>query len=53
MNSIKDDLDNYCRAMISGNVDWCIAIEKKYDLFGYPPEMVTNELANMIEDESN
>lgn len=34
------DKDAYVKAMISGDTDTCIAIEKKHGLFGYSPEHV-------------
>lgn len=46
------DWDAYAKAMISGDVDTCVEIEQKYDLFGYPPEIVSvglNALANGLD----
>lgn len=37
----KTDAQRYAAAMISGNSDTCIAIEKRNDLYGYPPELVS------------
>jgi len=31
----------YAAAMIAGRDAECIAIEKRYDLFGYPPDLVS------------
>mgnify|MGYP001767429544 CR=1 FL=1 len=38
-------LERYTKAMASGNIDACIQIEQEYDLFGYPPEIVSVGLA--------
>ena len=37
----KTDTERYAAAMISGHVDTCIAIEKRNDLYGYPPQLVS------------
>lgn len=36
-----EDRAAYAKAMIAGRNDECIAIEKRHDLFGYPPELVS------------
>ncbi|MUV13541.1 hypothetical protein [Noviluteimonas gilva] len=33
--------DRYINAMVSGNTELCIAIERQTGLFGYPPEIVS------------
>lgn len=38
------NLERYIKAMITANLDVCAAIEQKYDLYGYPPEIVTAAL---------
>lgn len=35
------DLELYSKAMISGNLQTCIAIEQRHDLYGYPPDVVS------------
>jgi hypothetical protein len=35
------DTELYAAAMISGHVNTCIAIEKRNDLYGYPPQLVS------------
>ena len=35
------DLDRYTRAMCAGQLSTCCAIEKKYGLYGYPPQIVS------------
>jgi len=37
----KTDAQRYAAAMISGDPDTCIAIEKRNDLYGYPPQLVS------------
>ena len=34
------ELERYTKAMIQGRHDICAGIEQRYDLFGYPPEVV-------------
>lgn len=36
----RRDLESYAKAMIDNRIGECIAIEKRYELFGYPPELV-------------
>lgn len=31
----------YFKAMLANNTDACARIEQKYDLYGYPPELVS------------
>ncbi|OZI23719.1 hypothetical protein CAL26_09820 [Bordetella genomosp. 9] len=38
---METDLNRYTRAMIAGHIDTCAEIEKRHDLYGYPPELVT------------
>lgn len=35
------DLELYSKAMISGNLHACIAIEQRHNLYGYPPDVVS------------
>lgn len=35
------DAERYTRAMIDGNLTALVLIERKHDLFGYPPEIVS------------
>lgn len=35
------DAQRYVRAMIDGDLTTLVLIERKHDLFGYPPEIVT------------
>lgn len=37
----REDLVAYGKAMVSGNTDAAIRIEKRWDLFGYPQEIVS------------
>jgi hypothetical protein len=37
-------LQQYMRAMLSGNTNACIRIEQDHNLFGLPPEMVSTAL---------
>lgn len=37
----RDDLAAYHRALIRGNTELAVRIEKKHDLFGLPPQMVS------------
>lgn len=37
--------EQYAKHMISGNTNACIAMEEKYGLHGYPPELVSVGLA--------
>lgn len=34
-------LSDYTKAMVAGYLTQCIAIEKRHDLYGYPPELVS------------
>lgn len=43
------DRDAYAKAMAEGLHDVCMAIEKRYDLFGYPPYLVSIGLAAACE----
>ena len=40
----KKDLEIYYRALSRNDVSRCIGIERKYDLFGYPPNIVGSAL---------
>lgn len=52
VEQIKADLDRYWRAMSrSGGWATCLAIEKRYELDGYPPEIVTAALTACAEGE--
>jgi len=44
---IAADKAAYAFHMRDGNVDACIAIEKKYGLFGLSPQQVSEQLAEM------
>lgn len=45
MDRYKEDLKAYLKAMTEfDSLDILCAIEKKYDLYGYPPEIVTHAL---------
>lgn len=37
----RDDLAAYHRALIRGNTDLAVRIEKKHDFFGLPPMLVS------------
>lgn len=37
----RRDRDDYFLAILNGNDDKCSMIEHKYELHGYPPEVVT------------
>ena len=37
----QGDREAYFKYMRAGNADGCVSIEKKYDLYGYPPELVS------------
>lgn len=41
MSQAKKDRDAYFLAMIKGDSDKCHDIEERYELYGYPPEVVT------------
>lgn len=45
----QSDLSAYVDAMKRGDVDACIRIEQRHDLFGYPPELVSVGLAAIAE----
>jgi len=45
---VEKDLKMYMKGMMSNNNYVCVAIEKKYGLYGATPEMVTTELRNFI-----
>lgn len=47
--SASQDREAYVKAMISGDINACIRIEKKYDLFGYTPELVCIGLSAVAE----
>lgn len=36
----RQDLKRYHKLLVANNVDAMIAIEKRYDLYGYPPSVV-------------
>jgi hypothetical protein len=38
VETYKNDLEVYAKAMRQGNHSICTSIEKKYDLYGYAPE---------------
>jgi hypothetical protein len=38
---VQADMDTYFKSMMNGNIDKCCSIEDKYDLYGYPPEIVS------------
>lgn len=42
----------YAQAMRAGDLDTCIRIEQRHDLFGYPPEIVSIGLAAFDRGES-
>jgi hypothetical protein len=42
---IMSILEKYSKAMCANYIDMCIAIEQKYDLYGYPPNIVSIALA--------
>lgn len=44
---IKTDKAAYAYHMRRGNVDACIAIEKKYGIFGLSPQQVSEQLEEM------
>lgn len=37
----KKDLARYCQGLMDNNVNLMVAIEQRYDLYGYPPSIVT------------
>lgn len=43
----KSDMQSYMRCLITGNTSGCVAIEKRWYLYGYPPEMVSSVLAKV------
>lgn len=47
--SAAQDRELYVKAMVQGNLSRCIQIEQKYDLFGYPPELVCIGLSAAVE----
>lgn len=38
------DIKNYYKGMRENNISLCIAIEKRYGLYGYPPNIVCSAL---------
>ena len=44
INQAKLNRDGYYLAMIKGDYATCTSIEQKYDLYGYPPEVVSTAL---------
>lgn len=38
-------LEKYNKAIRTNYIDMCIAIEQQYDLYGYPPDIVSIALA--------
>lgn len=47
MNEIEKDLQDYYKLMLANNTYGCTLIEKKYDLYGASPAMVTTELEEL------
>lgn len=45
----KNDLQRYAEAMRNDLSATCMAIEQKYDLYGYSPEVVTVGLRAAVE----
>lgn len=41
----RHDLAQYARAMRTGNHSKAVEIEERWDLYGYPPEIVSTVLA--------
>ena len=42
---IDADLKRYCDGMMDNGISICSAIEQRYNLYGYPPSVVTQVLA--------
>ena len=45
---MKEDLDLYWKAMKNGNSSLALLIERKYELDGYPPDIVTTVLSAVV-----
>lgn len=39
------DVDRYLKAFTANAIGICVAIEKRWELYGYPPSVVTQVLA--------
>lgn len=56
-NKIRNDLNRYMEATMSNNINAAVAIEQRYGLYGYPPDIVSRVLSagaegrNMMEEE--
>jgi hypothetical protein len=46
-SAARKDLSRYTACMMQGKIDVCIAIEKKYGLYGLSPQQVSEELADI------
>jgi hypothetical protein len=47
--SSKTDLENYYRGLKDGNTALCAKIELKYDVYGYPPNLVCVALQAVVD----
>lgn len=45
----RRDREDYVKYMIAGRIEKLIQIEDRYDLFGYPPELVLIGLTALAE----
>lgn len=45
----KDDLEDYYKAMMKNDIGEALSIEKRYCLYGYPPDIVSFALQAIID----
>jgi len=45
----RRDREDYIKYLTAGRTEKCIQIEDRYDLFGYPPELVSIGLTAIVE----
>jgi len=45
----RRDREDYVKYLIAGRTEKCIQIEDRYDLFGFPPELVLIGLTALVE----
>jgi hypothetical protein len=49
----KADLDRYLKAFTQNAISICVAVEKRWGLYGYPPSVVTQILAAVANGEDH
>ena len=51
-STIDTDIKNYIIGLKSNNTTLCASIEQKYEVYGLPPQMVSEELQRVKEIEN-